>query len=36
MSETAERLRIALNGRYRSERELGQGGMATMEVVLDE
>jgi len=30
MSETEERLRIALADRYRLERELGQGGMATV------
>lgn len=30
MSEVIARLSTAMNGRYRVERELGQGGMATV------
>src|SRR5215831_18482638 len=35
MTPTAERLGAALGGRYRIERELGQGGMATVFLARD-
>ncbi len=35
MSEPVDRLAAALTGRYRIERELGQGGMATVSLAQD-
>jgi eukaryotic-like serine/threonine-protein kinase len=35
MSDVTERLRTALTDRYRIERELGQGGMATVYLAHD-
>ena len=35
MTQTFERLRTALADRYRIERELGQGGMATVYLAQD-
>ncbi len=36
MSDMAERLNAALEGRYAIERELGEGGMAVQGILLQE